>query len=182
MPGEDNSTHLTKFKELVDVLEHNGSSIFYDEALMQQEMKDILEKGQKIDKEECRKLAREKHLAVCYLRRANQSIYGPLLRELRDQRLHGMDLYPQTLADAYALLENHSSSKRRTYNASEGQNREGNTIQGIQHAQRGERGKPSGPAVAGIDGRFIRYRQCYNCYRYGHYSDNCPDQDLQEGQ
>ena len=28
IPGEDNSAHLTKFKELVDILEHNGSSIF----------------------------------------------------------------------------------------------------------------------------------------------------------
>ena len=146
-------------------------------------MKDTIERGENIDKELCMKQACEKHLAVCYLRRANQSIYAPLLRELRDQRLHVMDLYPHTLADAYTLLENHSSSKRRTFNTGDNQrNREGTVIQGIQHAQRGERGKPSGPAIAGIDGRFIRNRQCYKCYRCGYYSDNCSDQDVQEGQ
>ena len=89
--GEDNSTHLTKFKELVEVLEHNGSSIFKDQGLVQQEVDAA---GAKTDEEikACEKITREKHLATCFLRRANQGIYAPLMRELRDQRLHGNDL------------------------------------------------------------------------------------------
>ena len=136
-----------------------------------------------MDKQECKKVAREKHLAACFLRRANREIYGPLLRELRDQRVHGVDLHPQTLSDAYTLLENHSSGRQRFHHTNDrARHREGNTSQGIQYAQRGERGKASGPPVAGLDGRFIRSKQCYNCYRYGHYSDNCPNGEIEERQ
>ena len=177
MPGEDNATHLTKFKELVDVLEHNGSTIFKDNALIKHETKIA---GAILDKEikKCAETARNKHLATCFLRRANLSLYGPLLRELRDQRLHGVDIYPKNMADAYSLPENHSSGKRRLgpgRDDNKSRNDKDKVIQGIQHAHKGERGKPSGPAIAGLDGRFIPNRQCFECYRYGHYSDQCPN-------
>ena len=181
--GEDNSTHLTKFKELAEVLEHNGSSIFKDQGLIKQEIEAARAKlKEEIDA--CEKMTRDKHLATCFLRRANQGVYAPLMRELRDQRLHGNDLYPDNLADAYTLLENHSSSKRRGASGSDGQrNKEGGSIvQGVQHAQQGDRNKEPGGPVAGDDGRFIPYRRCYACKRFGHFADNCPEEGEVEGQ
>lgn len=176
MPGEDNSTHLTRFKEIVDMLEHNGSTIFYDQALVDHEMRQMGEKDTK-EQEVYKTMARNKHLAICFLHRANQGIYAPLLRELRDQRLHGIDLYPKDIADAYTLLENHSSKRRRSNQSGDYTGGRNDIIQGIQHAQRGERGVASGPAVAGTDRRFIRNRQCFSYYRYGHYSDQCPNSE-----
>ena len=180
--GEDNSTHLIKFKELVEVLEHNGSSIFKDEGLIKHEIK-AAGATTKEEIEKCRQAARNKHLATCFLRRANQGIYAPLMRELRDQRLHGNDLYPSNMADAYTLLENHSSSKRRGGTNNEGnRNKEsGNTIQGIQHAQQEDKDKDKDGPIAGVDGRYIPYRRCYACQRFGHYADNCPGRDNAEG-
>lgn len=174
MPGEDNSTHLARFKELVDMLKHNGSTILHDKALVDHEMRQA---GSTKEDERAIyvKIARDKHLAVCFLRRANQGVYAPLLRELCDQRLHGIDLYPKDIADAYTLLENHSSRRRRSNYNSDYTGGRSDVGEGIQRAQRGERGVPSRPAVAGLDGRFIRNRQCFTCYRYGHYSDQCPN-------
>lgn len=175
IPGEDKPTHLTKFKEAVDVLKHNGSTLRHDAALINYEVKQA---GAVLDSEvkACTAIARNKHLATYFLRRANMGLYGPLLRELRDQRLHGNDLYPKNMADAYSLLENHSSGKRRTTTGrEEGRTRTDNVVQVIQHAQKGERGKASGRAIAGLDGRFISNRQCHSCYRYEHYSDQCPE-------
>lgn len=77
--GEDNSTHLIKFKELVEVLEHNGSSIFKDEGLINHEIK-VAQAVTKDEIEKCKKTAREKHLAARFIRRANQGVYAPLLR------------------------------------------------------------------------------------------------------
>ena len=179
--GEDNSTHLTEFKELVDVLEHNGSSIFKDQGLIKHEI-EATGASTKEEIKKCEKTARDKHLATGFLRRANQSIYTPLLRELRDQRLHGHDPYPSNLADAYTLLENHSSNKRRSGPGNEGNRNQGGVVQDIQHAQQGEKEKnPEGP-IAGVDGRFIPYRRCYACKRMGHYADNCPAGSNTEGQ
>ena len=115
MPGEDNATHLTKFKELVDALEHNGSTIFKDgaHAILDSEIK------------KCTATARNKHLATCFLRRANMGLYGPFLRELRDQRLHGVDIYPQNMADACSLLENHIALQRGDMEAIEKTTKQG---------------------------------------------------------
>lgn len=141
------------------MLEHNGSAIFQDKALVDNEMR-LAGTNDEKDRAACEKIARNKYLAICFLRRANQGVYAPLLRELRDQRLHSIDLYPKDIADAYTLLENHSSDRRRPHHGDyTGDKNE--VVSGIQHAQRGERGVPSGPAVAGLEGRFIRNRQCF---------------------
>lgn len=74
-------------------------------------------------------------MAVLLLRQANMARYGALLRELRDNRLYGMDLYPKNLDAAYTLLENHSSGRRKNVNNPD-RNREprSDMIAGIQYA------------------------------------------------
>ena len=52
-----------------------------------------------------------RRIAVCFLKRSNQKIYGKLLNQLRDQYLMGQDCYPTTLEQAFKLLQNHSSTK-----------------------------------------------------------------------
>ena len=168
-PFEDNATHLEKFQDLVDVLEHFGSTCFLDDILVEHEKKN----GKRSEDREtghCEKTSREKYLAICFLRRANMLTYGPLLRELRDQRLHGVDLYPSTLAEAYSLLENHSSGKRRNNNTSERTKPRSDMIGGIHHAH-----KTKEELAPGADGRLNPRVLCFKCQNMGHYADNCPE-------
>ena len=156
-PGEDNATHLMKFKDLVEILEQFGSSCFTDSALVEEEEKKEKNKERGIG--ECEKISREKYLAVSFLRRADLGRYGPLVRELRDGKLHGMDLYPKTLDAAYTLLENHSSGKRRQHN-NQDRNKENRSdmVTGIQHAHRSNE-EPN----PGADGRLnpkVLYFKC----------------------
>ena len=107
-------------------------------------------------------------------------VYGQLMRELRDNYLHGNDVYPRSLDEAFALLQNHSSGKRRgDRNNRNNYNRRGNSndefVPGVQHAQqRGHRGHSNDNPVAGFDGRINPNIKCYSCEKHGHYADNCP--------
>ena len=107
-------------------------------------------------------------------------VYGQLMRELRDNYLHGNNVYPRSLDEAFVLLQNHSRGKRRgDRNNSNNYNRRGNSndefVPGVQHAQqRGHRGHSNDNPVAGFDGRINPNIKCYSCEKYGHYADNCP--------
>lgn len=103
------------------------------------------------------------------LRRADWARHGPLLRELRDSKLHDMDLYPTNLDAVYTLLENHSSGRRKTnHNQDRAKETRTDLIPGIQHAYKStEEPKP------GADGRLNPKVLCFKCKNYGHYADNC---------
>ena len=64
-PGEDNATHLTKFQDLVDVLEHFGSSCFLDDILVEHEKKNA-KRSEDRETGHCEKTSREKYLAICF--------------------------------------------------------------------------------------------------------------------
>ena len=103
--------HLTKFKELVEVMEHFGIKMFNDECCVGYEKKDLTKSTPIATTDQYSKRVRDKRIAICFLRRSNLSTYGRLLRELRDNYLHGMDLYPNNLEEAFSLLQNHSTGK-----------------------------------------------------------------------
>ena len=63
--------------------------------------------------DDIKKDVRNKKLAVCFIRHTNLKICTPILNMLRDAFLTNQDLYPETLEEAYALVQNHSSSKKK---------------------------------------------------------------------
>jgi len=186
----NNEAHLAKFKDFIDVMEHFGIAMFEDECCVKKEKEDDARIGViKVSDEEYKSRVREKRLATCFLRRANMQIYSPLMRELRDSYLHKIDIYPNTLEDAYNLLQNHSTAKKRrptnerngnverngsSNNREQGQNE---VVTGVQHAQR--RGE-SNMIVTGTDGRTMPRVLCYRCGNRGHYSDHCPEAENSE--
>ena len=59
---------------------------------------------------------RNSRIALYFLKRSDQKIYGKLLNQLQDQYLMSQDNHPTTLEQAFKLLQNHSSTKN-TWNA-----------------------------------------------------------------
>lgn len=199
-PEEDNATHLVRFREFIDVLDHFEVDMFQDTCLINYE-KDLDKKlGRSADTDEnLKKRVKNKQLGTCFLRRSNMRLYSGLMRSLRDQFLHGFDVYPKSVEEAYTLLQNHSSSKRmeRGRPAPQSDAKPGglpkrptvNVIprddlrSGTQHAQRAPAEAQEPPktdkanlpdAVAGADGNINVNVKCYNCNKRGHYANNCP--------
>lgn len=56
-PGDDNSTHLSRFKDMVEVLDSFGSSMLTDLALIEEEEKEKKKKGMR--KDDCTKISRD---------------------------------------------------------------------------------------------------------------------------
>jgi len=203
-PDEDNATHLEKFKDFVEVLEYFGVDMFCDPCLVNYEKEQDKKKNlPPVSDESYKERAKQRQLGTAFIRRSNMKQYGPLLRSMRDQFLHGFDVYPQGIEEAYALLQNHSSKRKQVQGANapapspatnrnnEGrrgncQHNEADTSQnirsGMQHAQRSySRAHNSDlPAqnipVPGRDGRVNPNIVCYNCTNRGHYADNCPSE------
>jgi len=173
--GTDNALHLAKYKDYVEVLEHFGVNMFTDECCIEYEREVSKRKGEKeLTSDAYIKKVRARRHAACFLRRANPVVYGPLLRELRDSYLHKIDIYPETLDEAYSLLQHHSSGKKKLVRNDQG-NGNDEIVEGIQHIQRtnnnsNRRGEP----VPGMDGRCNPRTRCYACNSFGHFADNCP--------
>ena len=178
-PGMDNITHLGRFRDFVEVMNHFGIKMFRDECCIAYEKQ--YDKDQRLSALEPDKgyLVRieQRRLAVCFLRRSNMQIYTPLMRELRDQFLHGMDIYPRTLDEAFSLLQHHSSGKRKPPRPNMTSN---DAVSGMQYAQRGSPSRLITPdasddeAVPGANGQMNPSVTCWSYRRHGHYGDNFP--------
>jgi len=203
----NNITHLAKFKEMLEVLDHFGLKMFEDACCVDYEIEmDAMKPPATIPtKEGYLTKVKERRKAVCFLRRSNMRIYGNLMRELRDNYLHKMDIYPHNLDEAFALLQNHSSGKRSSFQKQpvakddkkdEPKDKEPDgMINGTQHVQWSAESTPSTPStpsvgsepedygpktdpptpVAGADGRVNPGVVCWKCRSTGHYADNCPE-------
>lgn len=175
VPGEDNGVHLEKMKNLIDVLDHAGVTMFEDSCLIDYERREDKRSQLPIlTDEQYRIRVREKKLAMYVLKRANMQIYRPLIHHLRNQYLIGVNAYPNTMEKAHRLLQNHSIGKK----ASSGQQptSTGSTVTGMQCAQRGNPDEVNkmGPPVAGRDGNIVANKQCFAYGFFGHYANNFP--------
>ena len=102
---------------MIDVLEHYRGRFGDDEALIEKVMEELM-----IDSEVEKKkfeansitMARQRTLAIAFIRRADQDRFGNLLTELLNQDALGNDQFPITLAGAYAALTNYTKYKNKS--------------------------------------------------------------------
>ena len=174
--NEELSDFYTKFKNRVEVIEHQGGSIGMDMGIVVHMLEqnnnpilarkvqedDDLDVTEKILVKIAKNQASERYLASLFLKVVSKAKYGSLLDDLQNQVSWGQEVMPDTLAGAYDICLNYRGTTTR-------QNRNQNTEAGLTFLQQGE-----SRDVPGTDGIVHPGIPCYRCQQNGHYATNCP--------
>ena len=92
-PQDSNSTHLRSFQNLVDVIEHYGGNIADDSALTKYETEYYKKINETASSTKVKERAKNKMLAIMFLKSTDRGRYNKLLSDLKDQRIFGTDAY-----------------------------------------------------------------------------------------
>jgi len=164
--NETLTQYLEHFRSLVEVLEHYGANIGEDEAFIEEAEKLIDEFPPDVNdcedyktylvkvavyRDKCKKAARNRTLALAFLKGADRRLYGNLWVELENQFTRQHDQYPIDITAAYNMLLNYKST------APVQGTDEGEALGGLSFVQRG------GVTVPGSDGITHARITCYAC-------------------
>ena len=121
-----------------------------------------------------RAAARERYLAMMFLKKVNRKKYGDLWVSLKNNYSRGTDQYPHTLSDAYSLVCSHTpeirdSKKNRDYRdrliPTPNPSPQPPDISFLQqHEIVPDTGENTFPNVT-----------CFKCRTKGHYANKCPN-------
>jgi len=157
------SSYLEHFCSLAEVLEHYGGAIGEDPGLLDATAA-ILADADNAAKR--LKIARDRTLALAFLKRANRRRFGTLWADLENQFSRGNDQYP---TDSYSLLVDLKPPKRdeprwnpRSQEPAVGE------VDDLTFVQAGE-------VIAGADGVTHTHVTCFRCEHKGHYANKCPN-------
>ena len=158
------STYLEEFQNLVDVYEHYGGSIGASPGLI-----NAIKEG--TDKEKT-KAARNKTLALSFLKGADRRRFGSLWTDLENQFSRNNDQYPSDLTEAYSMLVSYKATRNQehTRQLPSSVTTPVSDITGITFTQ-------NGATVAGSDNVTHAQITCFNCNNKGHYASACPTAD-----
>jgi hypothetical protein len=114
------------------------------------------------------KIARDRTLALAFLKRANRCRFGTLWADLENQFSRGNDQYPTNLTAAYSLLVNFKPPKRdQPRRNPRNQEPAVKEEDGMTFVQAGE-------VIAGADGVTHTHVTCFRCEHKGHNANKCP--------
>ena len=182
--------YLRHFLSLVDVLEHYNASVGEDQDFLDKTGV-LIEESEPDGTEEnyvALKLlynlkktaaARNRSLALSFMKRADKTRYGTLWTDLENQYTRGTDQYPKDLTAAYNMLLNY----RRQTNGNERQRQrvftDGEQDEDVQTEMSFLQNQT---AVMGTDGVTHERVKCFSCNRKGHYANECPDEsEVEQG-
>ena len=189
---ESNTKRLRNFKSIVEAIEPLRGPIFVDKSFIDCEKELDVNNSLTINRnnEEVNVYVMEKLMAVDFLKRAKYD-YKKLMSTIRDQHTFGIDVYPNTLHDAYELMENHSSTDKNNREEKARKRREKERISGKGKGKGNKRGRNSGrerggsqtsfqflqasEPVADTDGRIVARIICFKYGKVGHFDDMCSE-------
>ena len=157
---------------MIDVLEHYGGRFGDDKALTEKVMDELLidseMEKQKFEADSII-MARERALAVAFIRRADPERYGNLLTDLLNQDALGNDQFPRTLAGAYAALTNYTKYNKKSTSTPKEKDKDPSPTPRASQTDE-EQLNVSFMMVAGSDGRTYERVVCFKCNQPGHYA------------
>ena len=158
-------SYREELKGWVDTIEYHGGSIGESFELVPAVDAD----GNPLTVAERTTIARDRTLAIAYIRGADTSRYGSLIKELANRYARGKDEYPFDLNDAYSALVDYATPVNtggRTWTtptATMSAAPEAGAMTFAQHT-----------LVPGTDGATYATITCFRCEGVGHYADRCP--------
>jgi hypothetical protein len=172
--------YLKNFRSLLEVLEHYGATVGEDECFLKS-LEDYPESDEPTDP----KLlpawtkkratdARNRTVAILFLKGADRRRYGSLWTDLENQFSRGVNQYPNDLVAAYNLLLSHKETKRSNNSNGSEVVREDEEVSGMTFVQHAE-------IIAGTDGITLAHMKCFACNHPGHLATMCPDRQTEEG-
>ena len=157
-------TYFEKFQSLLDMMESLQIEVGGDTG-MHKFAAELIQGASDVvpDSKDVIKKSEEAYLAAIFILNSNRDYYWKLQEELHNEYLQGIDRYPKTVADAYALMNDrrHDSSRYSGF----GDSRERNS--GVAFAEVAEAGNRSSSGA--------RPNQvCWECGDPGHRRQECP--------
>lgn len=189
---ESDEEFYDNFRSHVEAFEHLGGSIGNDEGLTAS-LKDptdvnhlgdmptgvvvtvteLLKWIQSSDEyeKEIKEKARERYLAMLFLKKVSREKYGTLWTSLKNYYSRGTKQYPTTLSDVYGMICAQTPEHRDNRRGREDKEKNNDPQpQGFSFLQQGI-------VVAGSDGKTFPGITCFRCQKKGHYASHCPKGD-----
>ena len=160
------SSYLELFRSLVEVVEHYGGAIGEDPGLLDATTAVSADADNATKR---LKIARDRSLALAFLKPADRCCVGTLWADLENQFSRGNNQYPTDLTAAYSLLVNFKPPKR--------DEPRGN-LRSHESAVEEEDGTTfvqAGEVIAGADGVTHTHVTSFRCEHKGHYAEKCPN-------
>jgi hypothetical protein len=160
------SSYLEHFRSLVEVLEHYGGAIGEDPGLLDATAAVLANAD---DATKRLKIARDRTLALAFLKRADRRRFGTLWADLKNQFSRGNNQYPTNLTAAYSLLVNFKPPKR------DKPRRNPRSQEPAVEKEDGITFMQAGGVIACADVVTHTHFTFFRCEHNGHYADKCPN-------
>ena len=159
-----NKLYMDRFTNARDVIKHIGGGLpiypaLVDVALKKKDLDRSAATSEQITAAETE--STDRHLAIMFIMGADKDQFGKLLEDLENQHTQGIKAFPQTLDEAFVLLDKWKDSKSRKLRIAE--TNESVAFVNVEEKKSYKKNNKKKKELI-----------CYKCNGKGHYAHNCP--------